>query len=96
MKKKIPDITDLGTISVLNKKISGAENKIPDVVDLVNQTDYDAKISGIKQKYFFGDDGFQNMFVYQPKLDILELKKDKGTNYVLSWKSKGLYNIKLV
>ena len=34
-------------------------------------------------------------FVYQPTLNALELRKDKGTDYVLSWKSKGVYNSKL-
>ena len=34
------------------------------------------------------------MFVYQPKLDKLELKKYKGTDYVLDWKSKGVYHSK--
>ena len=34
------------------------------------------------------------MFLYQPTLDALELKKDKGTDYVLSWKSKRLYTSK--
>ena len=34
------------------------------------------------------------MFVYQPTLDTLELKRDKGTDYVLSWKSKGVFNYK--
>ena len=36
-------------------------------------------------KIFFGDDGFQNMFVYQPKpkLDTLELKEDKVNDYVI-------------
>ena len=45
--------------------------------------------------YFTSIDGSQNTFVYQPKLDTLELKKDKGTYYVLSWKSKGVYTSKL-
>ena len=31
----------------------------------------------------------------QPTLDTLELKKDKGTDYVITWKSKGVYNSKL-
>ena len=35
-------------------------------------------------KNFFCDDGFQNIFVYQPTADTLELKKDKGTDYVLT------------
>ena len=48
----------------------------------------------LSQKSFV-DDGFQNMFVYQPTLDTLELTKRKGTDYVLSWKSKGVYTCKL-
>ena len=40
-------------------------------------------------KNFLGDDGSQNMIVYQLTLDILELQKDKDTDDVLSWKSKG-------
>ena len=47
-------------------------------------------------KSFLGDDGFQNMFVYQPTLRMLELKKDKGTDYVIGWKSKGLLKSKLL
>ena len=35
------------------------------------------------------------MFFYQPTLDTLELKKDKDTDYVLSWKSQRVYNSKL-
>ena len=31
-----------------------------------------------------------NLIVYQATLDTLELKNSKGTDYVLSWKSKGL------
>ena len=34
-------------------------------------------------------------FVYEPTLDTLELKKDKGTDYILSSKSNGVYNSKL-
>ena len=39
---------------------------------------------------FFGDDGFHNMFVYQPALDTLKLKKYKETGYVISWRSKAV------
>ena len=35
------------------------------------------------------------MFVYKPALDTLELKKDKGTDYILTWKPKGVYICKL-
>ena len=34
-------------------------------------------------------------FVYQPTLDTLELKKDKDTDYFLSWKSNRVFNSKL-
>ena len=45
--------------------------------------------------YFTSNDGSQNIFVYQPTLDMLETKKDKNFDYVLSWKSNGVYNSKL-
>ena len=35
------------------------------------------------------------MFVYRLTLDSLESTKDKGTDYVLSWKSKGVFSSKL-
>ena len=44
---------------------------------------------------FTNNDGSQNTFVYQPTLDTLELKKDKGSDYVLSLKSKRVFNYKL-
>ena len=45
--------------------------------------------------YFTSNDGSQNTFVYQTTLDTLEVNKDKGTDYVLRWKSNGVYNSKL-
>ena len=46
--------------------------------------------------FFTSNDGSQNSFVYQLPLDTFELKKKiKGTDYVLIWKSKGLFNYKL-
>ena len=45
--------------------------------------------------YFTSNDGTQNTFVYQPTLDTLELKKGKGNDYFLSWKSNGVYDSKL-
>ena len=37
-------------------------------------------------KFYLGDDGSQNMFVYQPTLDTLVLKK---TRALIIWKSEG-------
>ena len=45
--------------------------------------------------YFTSNCGSQNTFAYLPTLDTLSLKEDKSTDYVLSWKSKGNYNVKL-
>ena len=36
------------------------------------------------------------MFVYQPTFNVLELKIDKGAEYIIGWKSKGYYNSKLI
>ena len=41
--------------------------------------------------YFASNDGLQNMFVYQPTFDTLELKKGEGTDYVYTSKLKPLY-----
>ena len=46
-------------------------------------------------KKCFGDHGFQNIFVYQATLSLLELKEDKGTKYVIGCKSEGVYTSKL-
>ena len=43
-------------------------------------------------KIFWGGDGSQNMLVYQPAFSTLQLNKDKGIDYVISWKSKGVYS----
>ena len=45
--------------------------------------------------YFASNDQSQNTFIYQPTIDKWELEKDTATVYVLSWKSKGVYNSKL-
>ena len=31
------------------------------------------------------------MFVYQPTFSTLAFKEDKGSEYVIAWKSKGLF-----
>ena len=35
--------------------------------------------------YFTSNDGSQNTIAYQPALDTLELKKDKGADYFYSY-----------
>ena len=36
------------------------------------------------------------MFVYQSTFNMLELKEDWGTEYVIGWKSKGVHTSKLI
>ena len=52
-------------------------------------------LSYVLGKTLFGDDVSQNMFTYWPRFNKLELKEDKGTDYILNWKSKGVYTSKL-
>ena len=82
-------------LTSFNKRITSNKTK---------HLEFQKKLNSLITKdynFFFGrtcftsNDGSQNTFVYQPTLDTLELKKDKGNDYVLSWKSKGEYNSKL-
>ena len=45
--------------------------------------------------YFANNYRFQDTLVYQPTLDKLGFKKGKGTDIVLRWKSKRVYNSKI-
>ena len=50
----------------------------------------------MRRIYFTSNDRSQNTFFYQANCDTLEFKKKgKFTDYVLIWKSKGLYTSKL-
>ena len=49
----------------------------------------------LRRIYFTSNNGPQNTFAYQATLDTLELNKEKGSDYVLSWKSKRVFNSKL-
>ena len=69
--------------SDLNKKLE----TLPTKAELKAEQDELVKLQTHNLSYFLGkkffdDDGFQNLFVYQPTLDILELKQDKGIGYV--------------
>ena len=55
---------------------------------LVAEQDRITKSETVSSSYFhgkilLGDDGFQNMLVYQPTFNRLELKKDKRSDYVI-------------
>ena len=167
--KKIPDVSNLVTTTVLNTKLSEVKSKKPVVSDLVKKADYESKTLEIVVKYIttshlnkfaseildvkikqknlvnksnisilvkksilntkltalatktelkavedkilklqafdssyfrvkksVGNDGLQNMFVYQPIFNMLELKKDNSTDHFTGWKSKNLFESKLL
>ena len=42
-------------------------------------------LSYFLDKKVFDYDNFQNMLVHQETFSMLELKEDKGTDYVIGW-----------
>ena len=87
------NISNLVKSSYLNTKISTLATKAE-----IKGKDKIMKLQTHDLSCFLGKnvfcDGFQDIFDYQPTPDTLELKKDEGTDYVLSWKSKGEHTSK--
>ena len=82
-------------LTSFNRKTTSDKTKYLEVQKKLNSlitNDYNFFLG---RMYFTSNDGSQNTFVYQPTLDTLELKKDKGTDYLLGWKSSGVFNSKL-
>ena len=82
-------------LTSFNKRITSNKTKHLEVQKKANSlitNDYNVFLG---RMHFTGNDRSQNAFVYQPTLDKLKLKKDKGTDYALSWKSNGVCNSKL-
>ena len=80
-------------LTTFNRQITSNKTKHLKVQKNLNcliTKDYNFFLSRI---YFTSNDGSQSTFVYQPTPDTLELTK--GTDYVISWKSKGVFNSKL-
>ena len=68
-----------------NRKITSNKTKYSEVQKKLNSlitTDYNFFFG---RMYFTSNDGSQNTFVYQPALDTLELKRDKGTYLEIKW-----------
>ena len=88
--------TDFGKkLTSFYRKITSNKTTYLEVQKKLNSlitNDYNFFLSRI---YFTSFNGSQNTFVYQPTLDTLELKKEKSTDYILSWKLNGVYNSKL-
>ena len=79
-----------------NRKITSNKTKYLEVqkkIDSLITKDYNFSLGRI---YFTSNDGYQNMFACQPTFNVLELKNDKPTEYIISWKLKRLYKSKLI
>ena len=82
-------------LTTFNRKITSNKTKYLEVQKKVNSLitkDYNFFLGKI---YFTSNYGSQNRFAYQPTLDMLQFKKDKGIDYVLSWKSNWVSNSNL-
>ena len=84
--------TDFDNKQALIDELLQIKQKVQKKLNGLTTRDYDLFLDRI---CFASNDGSQNTSVYQPTLDVLELKKDKDTDYVLSLKSKGVINSKL-
>ena len=74
-------------LTTFNRKITSNKTKYLEVQKKVNSLitkDYNFFLGKI---YFTSNYGSHSRFAYQPTLDMLQFKKDKGIDYVLSWKS---------
>ena len=79
-------------LTSFNKNITSNKTKYLEVQKKLNSLITKDYIFFLGRMYFTSNDGSQNKFVYQPTLDTFELKKDKRNDYVLIWKSNGVYN----
>ena len=73
-----------------NRKITSDKTKYLKVQKKPKQSDSKRLNFFPGRIHFTSNDGYQTIFVYQPTIEKLELKKGKGTDYFLSLKSKGV------
>ena len=82
-------------LTSFNRRITPNKTKYLEVQKELNSLITNGYNFFLDEIYFTSNDGSQNTFDHQPTLHKLELNKDKGTDYVLNWKSNGVYNFKL-
>ena len=103
VENKVPDISNLATKTALTTvaKLSGRNRKITKNKSkhlLVENESNKLKTfdSGyFCSKNYFDEDGIQNYYIFQPISKYLNVAYVNDINYVLSWKSRGLNDIKI-
>ena len=73
-------------LSDLNRKI--VSNKMKDI-SLAKELSY------FHGKNYFDEDGNQNYYIFQPISKYLKVANVNDINYILSWKSRGLNDVKI-
>ena len=73
-------------LSDLNRKI--VSNKTKDI-------SFAKELSYFHGKNYFDEDGNQNYYIFQPISKYLKVAYINDINYILSWKSRGLNDIKI-
>ena len=53
------------------------------------------ELSYFHGKSYFDEDGTQNYYIFQPISKYLKVAYVNDVNYILSWKSRGLIDIKI-
>ena len=71
-------------LTSFNNRITSNKTKHLEVLKNLNSLITKDNNFFLGEIYLTSNNGSQNTFVYQPKLDTLELRKDKGTDYVLT------------
>lgn len=80
---------------IANSEVNTNLAKLVTKVEIKVEQDQRVKLQTYDLSYFtgksvFGDYGSPNMFVYQPTFSTSQIKNYKYTDYIISWKSKGL------
>ena len=84
-----------------NKRINSNKTKVL-VENELNELTKKVKLLSTKDYSFFqgriyvtSNDGLQNMLVYQPSYNVIKYL-NTSTKYITNWRSKGVYNTKLI
>ena len=81
-------------LSSLNRKITNNKSKHLLVENELNKLkSFDS--SYFRGKNYFDEDGTQNYYIFQPLFKYLKVANVNNTNYILSWRSRGLNNVKV-
>ena len=71
------------------------ENELNDLTEKVKHLSTEDYSFYLGRIYFTSDDELQKIFVYQPTYNVIKYL-NTSTECIISWRSKGVYNTKLI